>query len=65
MRVQHVMFKLPRASTSQGEPSPKKAKKGSEVEASARTPKIIPPYAEEQEEEEEEEEEEATPTLRP
>jgi len=47
--------KCPRASTFQGEPSPKKARKRSEAEASARMPEIILPGAEEQEEEEEEE----------
>ena len=62
-RARQVMSKHPRASTSPGEPSSKKAKKGSEVEASARMPKIIPHGAEEQEVEEEEEE--AAPTLRP
>jgi len=62
-RAQHVVSKRPRASTSQGKPSPKKAKKGSEAETSARMPEIIPPGAEEQEEEEEEEE--AAPTLCP
>ena len=51
------MPKHPRASASQGEPSPKKVKKGSEAEALAQTPEMIPPRIEEQEEEEEEEEE--------
>ena len=62
-RTRHVMPKRPRASASQGEPSPKKARKGSEGEASARMPKIIPPGTEEREEEEEEEE--VVLTLRP
>ena len=57
------MSKHHRASTSLGEPSPKKAKKGSEAEASARMPKEIPPGAEEHEEEEEEEK--GIPTLHP
>ena len=58
------MPKRPRAATSHGEPSPKKAKKGSEAEALTQMPEIIPHSAEEQEEEEEEEEEEAVLTLR-
>jgi len=61
-RARQVVSKHHGASTSLGEPSPKKAKKGSEAEASARMSEVIPPGAEEQEEEEEEE---ATPTLRP
>ena len=56
------MAKHPCGSTSQGEPSPKKARKGSEAEASTQMPEIIPPGAEEQEEEEEKE---AAPTLHP
>ena len=60
--ARQVMSKRPRASTSQGEPDPKKAKKGSEAEASARMPEIIPHGAKEQEKEEEEE---AASTLRP
>ena len=63
-KAQQVVSKRPRASTSLGEPSLKKAKKGSEAEASARMPEVILPGAEEQEREEEEEEEEAVPTLR-
>ena len=50
------MPKHPRASASQGEPSPKKARRGSEAEVSALMPEIIPSSIEEQEEEEEEEE---------
>jgi len=49
------VVKRSRGSSSQGEPSPKKAKEGSEVEASM--PKAVPACAEEQGEEEEEEEE--------
>ena len=48
------MAKHSRGSSSQGEPSPKKAKKGYEAEASV--PEVVPTGAEEQEEEEEEEE---------
>ena len=61
-RTRHAMPKHPRAFTSQGEPSPEKARKESEAEVSARMPEIIPPGTEEQEEEEEEE---AVLTLRP
>ena len=50
------MPKHPRASTSQGEPSAKKARKGSEAVVSVQMPKIIPSGTEEQEEEEEEDE---------
>ena len=53
-RIRQAVSKRHRASTSQGEPSSKKVKKGSEAEASARMPEVIPPGAEEQEEEEEE-----------
>ena len=60
-KARQIVSKRPRVSTSQGEPSPKKAKKGSKAEAPARMPEVIPPGAEEQEEEEEEE---AAPTLR-
>ena len=62
--ARQVVSKRPRAFIFQGEPSPKKAKKRSEVEASAWMPEVIPPGAEEHEEEEEEEEEEVVPTLR-
>jgi len=55
--------KRPRASVSLGEPSSKKAKKGSEAETLARMPEVIPPGAEEHEEEEEEEK--GIPTLHP
>jgi len=64
-RARQVVSKHPRASTSLGEPSPKKAKKGSEVETSARMPEVIPPVAEEQEREEEEEEDEAVQLFTP
>ena len=63
-RTQHAVPKRPRVSASQGEPSQKKAKKGSEAKASAWMPKVIHLGAEEQEGEEEEEEE-AIPTLHP
>jgi len=49
--------KRPRGSTSQGEPSPKKARRESEAEVLIQMPKVVPPGAEEQEEEEEEEDE--------
>jgi len=62
-KARQVVSKRPRATTSQGKPSPKKAKKGSEAEAPARMPEVILPGAVEQEEEEEEGGE-ATPTLR-
>ena len=62
-RTRHVVPKHPRASAFQGKPSPKKARKGSEAEASARMPEVNSLGAEEQEREEEEEE--AIPTLRP
>ena len=55
------MLKRPRASASQGEPSPKKARKESKAEVSTQMPEIIPPGTEEQEEEEEE----VVPTFRP
>jgi len=55
-RTRHALPKHPRASASYGEPSSKKARKGSEAEDLARMPEIIPPSTEEQEEEEEEEE---------
>ena len=61
-RTQHVVPKRPRAPASQGEPSPKKARKEFVAEASARMPKVNPPGAEELEGEEEEEE--AIPTIR-
>ena len=54
-RTRHAVPKRPRASASQGEPSPKKVRKGSEAEVSAQMPETIPPGTEEQEEEEEEE----------
>ena len=57
------MANRPCGSTSQSEPSLKKAKRGSEVEVLTQMPEVVPPSAEEQEEEEEEEEEEV-PTLR-
>ena len=57
------MSKRPRSPTSQGEPSLKKAKKGTEAEDSAWMPEVISLSAEEQEEVKEEEE--ASPTLRP
>jgi len=57
--------KRPRAATSHGEPSPKKAKKGSEADAPTQMPEVIPSGAEEHQEDEEEEEGEATPILRP
>ena len=63
-RTRQVMSNRPHASTSQGEPSLKKAKKWSKAEALTQMPEVIPPSAEEQEEEEEEEEEKAVPTLR-
>ena len=62
-RARLAVPKRPRSSASQGEPSPKKARKGSEVEVSAQMPEIIPPGTKEQEEEEEEEE--AVLTLHP
>jgi len=62
-RIRQAVSKRPRASASQGEPSLKKAKKGSEVKTLTQMPEVIPPSAEEQEGEEEEEEEEAVPTL--
>ena len=62
--ARQVMSKCPYASTSQGEPIPKKDKKGSEAEPLTQMPEIIPPSAEEQKEEVEEEEEKAVPTLR-
>ena len=37
-RAQNVMSKRPQASASQGEPSPKKVRKGSEAEVSAQMP---------------------------
>ena len=40
-RTRHAVFKHPRASASQGEPSQKKARKGSEAIASAQMPEII------------------------
>jgi len=61
-RSQQVMAKRPRGSTSRGEPSPKKANRGSEARASTQMSEVVSPGAEEQEEEEEEEEE-AVPTL--
>ena len=39
-RIRHTVSKRPRASTFQGEPNPKKTKKGSEAEASARMHEI-------------------------
>jgi len=62
-RIRQVVPKRPRASASQGEPSPKKVRKGSEAAVSAQMPEIIPYGTEEQEEEEEEEE--AVLVLRP
>ena len=62
-RTRQAVPKHPRASTFQGELSPKKARKVFESEVSARMPQIIPPSTEEQEEEEEEEE--AVLALRP
>jgi len=57
--------KRPRGSTSQGEPSPKKVRRGSEAETltqSTQMPEVVPLGDKKQEEEEEEEE--AVPTLR-
>jgi len=59
-RSQRAMAKCSCGYTSQGEPRPKKARRGSEAEASM--PEVVPSSAEEQEEKEEEEEEEV-PTL--
>ena len=59
------MAKRPRGSTSQGEPSPKKVRRGSEAETltqSTQMPEVVPLGDKKQEEEEEEEE--AVPTLR-
>ena len=50
-RTRYVVPKRPRTFASQGEPSPKKARKGSEATVSAQIPEIIPPGTEEQEEE--------------
>jgi len=61
-RIKQAVSKRPYAPTSQGEPNPKKTKKESEAEASARMPEVIPPDAEGQEEEEEEE---VAPILHP
>ena len=47
------MAKRSRGSASQGEPSPKKVRKGSEIAVSAQMPKVFPSGTEEQEEEEE------------
>ena len=44
-RAQQAVPKRPRSFASQGEPSPKKARKGSEAEASARILEVIPPSA--------------------
>ena len=58
------MAKRPRGSTSQGEPSPKKVRRGSEAETltqSTQMPEVVPLGDKKQEEEEEEE---AVPTLR-
>ena len=49
------MPKYPRATTSQGEYSPKKVRKGSEAAVSAQMSKLIPSGTEKQEKEEEEE----------
>jgi len=62
-RSRQAVAKRLHGSTSQGESSPKKAKRGSKAEALARMPEVVPLGAEEQEEAEEEEE--ALPILRP
>ena len=56
------MAKRPRGSTAQGEPNPKKVRRGSEAKALTQMPEVVPLGDKKQEEEEEEEE--AVPTLR-
>ena len=56
-RSHQAVAKRPRGSTSQGEPSPKKVRRGSEAKVSTQMPEVVPPGAEKREEEEEEEEE--------
>jgi len=65
LEARQAVPKHPRASASQGEPSQKKARKGSEVAVSSQIPEVIPSSTEEQEEEEEEEEEEVASFLCP
>ena len=54
-KTQQAMAKRSRGSTSKGEPSPKKARRESEAEASM--PEVVPSGVEEHREEEEEEKE--------
>ena len=49
-RSRQAMSKCLRGSTSQGEPSLKKVKRGSEAEVLTQMPKVVPPGAEEQKE---------------
>jgi len=46
-RSWQAVAKRPRGSTSQGEPSLKKAKRGCEVEVLTQMPEVVPPGAEE------------------